>query len=113
MKNKKVLFIIISIVILIAIAIVGYFFITSNQNNKNLEKKMITASTSYFEDYMSTNSSSSVYIVTLDMLNKANEEGDEYDLKGLEKCSKQTTLTRITIDFNTGKAAKTEVELNC
>ena len=38
---------------------------------------------------------------------------EEYDLKGLEKCDKTKTFANVTIDYKTGKAKKTQVELKC
>lgn len=101
------------ILILIISSLVYYFLIRNNVQNKFLKNKIKVASTDYFEKYMSTNDSASTYVVTLDMLRNANNQGEKYDLNGLEKCSKQSTQARITIDYNNGKPKKVEVELNC
>ena len=78
-----------------------------------LETKMIEFSKNYYEKYMSINDNTNEYIVTLDMLENANKQGEKYDLKGLEKCKKQTTQSKIIIDFKSKKLKKIEVELNC
>ncbi len=111
-KRKPKTLIIITIIIILILAAV-YFLITSNNSNKHLEEKLEKASIDYFEKYMSTNDSASSYVVTLEMLREANNQGETYDLKGLEKCKNQSTLSRITINYNNGKPKKVEVELNC
>ena len=112
MKKKVTLIIVLVIVIL---AIVGAFlFLQNNEShNQKLEDKMATASRDYFEKYVSANDSASVYQVTLEDLEEANKNGEEYDLKGLEKCDKTKTFADITINYQNGKAKKTQVELKC
>ena len=108
-KGKIVLTLILVIILLAA----AYLIILKNNSSKNLENKLEKSSIDYFEKYMSTNDSTSTYIVTLDMLKNANKQGENYDLNGLEKCKTQSTLSRITINYNDGKPKKVEVELNC
>ena len=109
-KSKNEIIIGIIIVILL---LAGYFLFIKNGSDKTLENKLKKASTDYFEKYMSTNDTTSTYVVTLDMLKNANSQGENYDLKGLEKCKAQSTRSRITINYNDGKPKKVEVELNC
>ena len=40
-------------------------------------------------------------------------DGKTYNLKGLENCNKKKTVTRITINYNTGNPKKVETELSC
>ncbi|MBR3198543.1 MAG: hypothetical protein IKG27_00855 [Bacilli bacterium] len=112
-KTKKGNNVIIIAVILIVALIGGFFFFAKSKTDKTLEKKLDTASREYFTKYMSANDSTSIYVVTLDMLKSANNQGEKYDLKGLEKCQGQKTLARVTIDYNNGEPKKVEVELNC
>lgn len=101
---------------LAAIGVLGIMLLLTAgnaMNKKTLENKMKQSSKEFFEKYMSVNENSYEYIVTIDMLENANKQGEKYDLKGLEKCKKQITLSRISIDIKTGKVKKIEVELNC
>lgn len=101
---------------LAAIGVLGIMLLLTvgnTMNKKTLENKMKQSSKEFFEKYMSVNENSYEYIVTIDMLENANKQGEKYDLKGLEKCKKQITLSRISIDIKTGKVKKIEVELNC
>ena len=41
------------------------------------------------------------------------QKGEEYDLKGLEKCDKNKTFANVTINYKDGTAKKTQVELKC
>ena len=100
-------------IIIVILLLAGYFLFIKNGSDKTLENKLKKASTDYFEKYMSTNDTTSTYVVTLDMLKSANSQGEDYDLKGLEKCKAQSTRSRITINYNDGKPKKVEVELNC
>ena len=109
-KSKKPVIIVIVLLILL---ILGYFLFLKNNSDKTLEKKLKKASADYFEKYMSTNDTTSTYLVTLDMLKNANNQGENYDLKGLEKCKNKSTLSKITVNYNNGKPKKIEVELNC
>lgn len=114
--NKKIRNIIL-MAVLIAVVILGiggYFYLGSTKTaNQELANKMDTASRDYFEKYISANDSVNTYKVTLEDLESANKSGEEYDLKGLEKCDKTKTYADVTIDYKTGKAKKTQVELKC
>ncbi len=112
-KEKSPFTLIIIIILIMLVTILGYLFFVQNKVDKKLENKIETASIDYFEKYMSTNDSASTYVVTLDMLINANNNGENYNLTGLEKCNKQSTLSRITINYNNGQPKKVEVELNC
>ena len=113
MKKKRAVLIIVLIIIIAAI-IGGFIFLKTNQSqNKELEAKMDKASRDYFEKYVSANDSVNVYKVTLEDLEKANQDGEDYDLKGLEKCDKTKTYADITINYQNGKAKKAQVELKC
>lgn len=109
-NNKYIMFGALAAIILI---ILLFILSTGTINKKSLENKMKKSSKEYFEKYMSVNENSYEYIVTLEMLENANKQGEKYDLKGLEKCKKQTTISKLSIDFKTGKTKKIEVELNC
>ena len=111
---KKKIFVIIVLILIIGAAVAGFFYFEGTEKETNeLEKKMDTASRDYFEKYVSANDSANSYKVTLQDLEKANQNGEEYDLKGLEKCDKTNTFADVTIDYKTGKAKKTQVELKC
>ena len=108
MKEKgKIIIILLIVVVLCGL---GYYLFFSTKNEKVLKDKMIKASRDYFEKYMSVNDSTYSYVVTLSMLENAEEK---YDLKGLEKCNKNTTKAELIINYNTGKPKKVKVELNC
>ena len=113
MKKSKIIAIIVIIIIVIAV-IAGYlYFNEKEQANQELENKIDTAARDYFDKYVSTNDSRSVYEVTLEMLEEANQNGEEYDLKGLEKCDKTRTFSNVTINYKNGKAKDAQVELKC
>lgn len=107
----------IGIILLIIIAVVaGFVYLYFNKTDKeteNLEKKIDKASRDYFEKYVSANDSVNAYKITLEDLEKANQTGENYDLKGLEKCDKKETYADVTINYQTGKAKKTQVNLKC
>ena len=109
---KKVIGAIIVIVIL-ALVVGGVFFLyNEEQGNKELEDTIKPLAEDYFDKYMSINESSNAYTVTLKDLKEANENGEDYDLSKLNKCSDETSVT-ITIDYRTGKVKKSEVKLDC
>ncbi len=111
---KKKIIILIILILIITSGVVAYLYFKQNEEGINeLEKKIDTASRDYFEKYVSANDSANSYIVTLKDLEKANQNGENYDLKGLEKCHKTNTYASVTIDYKTGKAKKTQVELKC
>ena len=85
----------------------------ANISTNTLEKQMKKSSKEYFEKYMSINDNTSEYLITLDMLENANKQGEKYNLKGLEKCKKQATISKIIVDSKTREIKKIEVELNC
>ena len=112
MKKKVVLIIVLIIVVVGAAG--AYLFLQNNESKNNeLENKMETASRDYFEKYVSANDSVNVYKITLQDLEDANKEGEEYDLKGLEKCDKTKTFANVTINYQDGTAKKAQVELKC
>lgn len=105
--------VIIVIVLVIVIAGVGaFYFYNKQETNKNLENELTPMAEDYFDNYMSANTGSNIYEVTLADLKKANEEDANYDLSKFNKCEDDSTV-KITIDYSTGKVTKTEVELNC
>ena len=112
MKKKVVLIIVLTILIVGAIG--TYIFLQNNETkNHKLENKMAAASRDYFEKYVSANDSVNVYKITLQDLEDANKAGEEYDLKGLEKCDKTKTFANVTINYQDGTAKKAQVELKC
>ena len=111
--KKSHIGLVIGIIIIIILIALSFIFMTNNKTDNKLEDIMIEASSDYFKKYMSVNDSTSAYVVTLDMLENANNEGENYNLTGLENCKKQSTLARVTVDFKTGEPRKIEVELNC
>ena len=110
-KGNNIKYIIIGILIILFVI---FLLIRGNNFNKNsLEKQMKLSSKDYYEKYMSINDYTNEYIVTLDMLENANKQGEKYNLKKLEKCKKQTTISKIIVDSKTRDIKKIEVELNC
>ena len=111
--KKSHIGLVIGIIIIIILIALSFIFMTNNKTDNKLADVMAEASSDYFKKYMSVNDSTSAYVVTLDMLENANNEGENYNLTGLENCKKQSTLARVTVDFKTGEPRKIEVELNC
>lgn len=103
------------ILVILILGGVGIYFYFQNVDNQNveLENKMATASKSYFEKYVSANDSVNTYKITLEDLENANKNGENYDLKGLEKCDKTRTFSNVTINYKNGKAKDAQVELKC
>ena len=112
MKKKVVLIILLIIVVIAAVGAFLFFKKTENQNNE-LGNKMQTASKAYFEKYVSAKDSINVYKITLKDLEEANQNGENYDLKGLENCDKTNTFANVTINYKNGKAKNAQVELKC
>ena len=111
---KKKILIIIVLAALILAGVFTFMFLMNNENQKHeLKEKMEVASKDYFEKYISANDSVNIYKVTLKDLEDANKNGEEYDLKGLEKCDKEKTFANITINYQNGTAKKAQVELKC
>ena len=94
---KKVIPIIVLIIFLAAGVGVYLYIENIESENTKLENKMKTASKAYFEEYVSANDSVNMYKITLEDLENANKNGEEYDLKGLEKCDKTNTFANVTI----------------
>ena len=112
MKGKWGVIVVMSVIIVSVVA--GLFFFRKSEENLQAEEnRMKEAAESYFDKYMSSNESTQVYEVTLGMLEEANDNGEEYDLTGLEDCSKTDTVAEITINYQNGKPKKTEVTLKC
>lgn len=99
--------------LLVIIGSLGYYFINNQEQNKKLVKKIEAASQEYFKKYVRTNETASAYEITLKELIDANNNGENYDLKGLENCDKNKTYATISINMSNGKVTKTEVKLKC
>lgn len=106
---KKIKIIIFIIIIVVTLAFGGFYFYSKEQNNKELEKNIIPIAKDYFDKYMSTNTSSNTYKVTLEDLKNAPET---YDLTKFSSCNNDTFVD-LVIDFKEGKIIKTIVKLNC
>ncbi len=109
-KGKIILVVIILVIIVVA---VGGFILFDKANTQKMSKAMETPALDYFDKYMSANTGASAYKVTLAMLKKANKNGENYDLKALEKCSDESTTATINIDYSNGKVTGTTVKLDC
>lgn len=107
-KGKKLLIV---GVLLIISSVVAYLFI--NSKTIELEKQMKQASEDYFKKYIRTIETTSAYDVTLKDLKQANKNGENYELKHLEKCNAIKTKTTITIDMLDGKISNIKVKLDC
>lgn len=114
MNNNFLKYIFIStLTIVIMLPIIMFLLKNSAFNKNSLEKQMKKYSRQYYDKYMSINDNTNEYVVTLDMLENANKQGEKYNLKELEKCKKQTTITKIIVDSKSKSIKKIEVELNC
>ena len=111
--KKKILIIIVLVALILAGVFTFMFFMNNENKNHELKEKMEVASKDYFEKYVSANDSVNIYKVTLKDLEDANKSGEEYDLKGFEKCDKEKTFANITINYQNGKAKNAQVELKC
>ncbi len=102
------------IVIAILVLVVGgvFFLYNKEQNNKELENVIEPLAKDYFDKYMSANTGSNTYTVTLKDLEEANKNGENYDLSKFKNC-RDTSSVDVTIDYKTGKVKKTEVKLEC
>ena len=109
--NKKGLIIII-LLLVVCLFFVIWFWINKS-NTEKLEKLMEKPVLDYFEKYVSVNSGSSAYKVTLGMLKEANQEGEKYNLAKLTNCSNEKTYGIVSIDFATGKITDTKIKINC
>lgn len=113
-NNNTIKYIIIGAIAATVVLLIIFLYSKNTTISKtNLEKQMKESSKKYFEKYMSINDNTNEYVVTLDMLENANKQGEKYDLNGLEKCKKQTTLSKIIVDSKARKIKKIEVEVNC
>lgn len=102
---------IILIGIIVVVGALGYYFINNKANdNTELSNKIKVASADYFEKYISVNSATSIYKITLDTLENSAEE---YDLSGLENCDREKTYANVTVNFKNGEAKEIEVKLSC
>ncbi len=111
-SGKGKLIIITVIIILIAAVIAGLYFY-DRQNTKKMTEAMEGPALDYYDKYMSANTGASAYKVTLSMLEKANQNGENYNLSALEKCESQSTYALINIDYYNGQVTKTDVKLDC
>ena len=113
-NNNTIKYILMGPLAVIIVLLILFLFPKSTTISKtNIENIVKESSKNYFEKYMSINDNTNEYTVTLDMLENANKQGEKYNLKGLEKCKKQTTLSKIIVDSKTRETKKIEVKLNC
>ena len=113
-NNNTIKYILLVPLAVIIVLLILFLFPKSTTISKtNIENMVKESSKNYFEKYMSINDNTNEYTVTLDMLENANKQGEKYNLKGLEKCKKQTTLSKIIVDSKTRETKKIEVKLNC
>ena len=113
-NNNTIKYILMGPLAVIIVLLILFLFPKSTTISKtNIENMVKESSKNYFEKYMSINDNTNEYTVTLDMLENANKQGEKYNLKGLEKCKKQTTLSKIIVDSKTRETKKIEVKLNC
>lgn len=111
--NNYFKYILIGIIIAIILLLLLFLLKNNRINERTLKEQMKEYSKQYFEKYMSINDNTNEYIVTLNMLENANKQGEKYNLKGLKKCKRQTTTSKIIVDSKTRETKKIEVELNC
>ena len=112
-KSNTIKYILIGAFATIIVLLIIYLLPKGNIISKDtLEKQMKEYSKQYYDKYMSINDNTNEYVVTLDMLENANKQGEKYNLKELEKCKKQTTISKIIVNSKTREIKKIEVELN-
>ena len=88
------------------------YFYNKTEEEKSLKNELTPIAEDYFDNYMSVNTGSNIYEVTLEDLRRVNEDDADYDLSKFTDCEDDSAV-KITIDYSTGKVTKTEVELNC
>ena len=102
------------LIIVIVLVLASLAVITIDNNNQKVMRGALKVpALDYFDKYVSVNSTSTSYKVTLKMLKEANQSGEKYKLKPLSKCDEEKTYATITIDFSTGKVTHTDLKLNC
>lgn len=98
---------IVCIIIIILIGIIGFYLYNENKQKEILKKEIIPLAEDYFDKYVSTNTSSNTYIITLKDL----KEKNEYDLSKFSNC--KDIKVSFVVHYKTAKIIKNEVELNC
>ena len=112
-NNNYFKYILIGITTVIILLLLLFLLKNNRISRSSLKEQMKDYSKQYFEKYMSINDNTNEYIVTLDMLENANKQGETFNLKGLEKCKRQTTTSKIIVDSKAREIKKIEVEVNC
>lgn len=99
--------IIVSILLIIILFIVGFYLYNENNKQNEIKKELLPLAEDYFDKYVSTNTTSNTYIVTLEDLKKA---PDNYNLK---KINCKDAKVSFVVNYKTAKIIKKTVELNC
>lgn len=111
-KGKLSMLIILIVIILIAVLAFG-IYMWNKSNNEKLKESLKEPALDYFDKYMSVGTGTSAYAITLDDLKNANKNGENYNLKGFEKCDGQKTQAIISINYSNGEVDKVEIKLSC
>lgn len=86
-------------------------FATGCVSKLQREEALAKAGEEYYEKYMSGLVGLDEPIITIEMLEKSNDENDtNFDLSLLKKCDKDSKVTFTLIN---GKIEDKEIELNC
>lgn len=96
--------------------VIGLFlcliFLTGCGNNEKNYKEILQGyAKEYYEKHMIGVDNQQQAVITIEMLKKANEYGDDYDLSKLKKC-KDTTSVIINLNDNK-EAVSYEYNLKC
>lgn len=106
-KGLKILIIIVLVLVVIGL---GGLYILYSSEMKSMEKVMNESARDYYTNYMSSNTGSSAYKVTLEDLKNA--EGD-YNLTKLNSCNAKTTVATVNINYSNGKVTSVASKLDC
>lgn len=109
-KNKKIIFIILGSIALIALIVIG-ILLFSKVSTKKREQDFEKAARSYYDSHMSGLIGVDKANITLEMLeNVINEKNEKYDIKSLKKCDVKSLITFTIVD---GKITDQVINLNC
>lgn len=109
-KNKKIIFIILGSIAVIALIIIG-IVLFSKGSTKKREQDFEKAARSYYDSYMSGLIGVDKADITIQMLeNVISEKKEKYNIKSLKKCDVKSLITFTIVD---GKITDQVMNLNC
>ena len=108
---KKKIILSVMLIIISVILIISAISLTKKMVINKRETTFVTASTKFFNSYMSGIKGVDEVVITLEMLETAvSEQDEEYDLSSLKKCSSDS---KIAFRIEKGNLIKQKVQLNC